>query len=332
MKSVLIIGLGRFGHHLCIDMANRGNEVMVIDKDEKKTPDLLEYATAVRVGDCTNEEVLRSLGVGNFDLCFVCIGSNFQSSLEITSLVKELGAKHVVSKANRDIHAKFLLRNGADEVFYPEYATAMADAGASALELNIFIQPTDIHAQARELELNYAEIVGRVAGAVKIPVSVKLPMRLTNVFALSSALLGYGARGVVFFNRFFEPDVDVERMTFVESSPYSEPTELRNVLRMVAICSAVLPQLDLSVSTGVHDGEAAVKALLCGAEAVQVCTAIHQKGFEVIAEMNEYIDRWAERQGFGSLDEFRGRLNFKNDTSAMFQRVQYMKYFPSEAK
>lgn len=133
-------------------------------------------------------------------------------------------------------------------------------------------------------------------GAVKIPVSVKLPMRLTNVFALSSALLGYGARGVVFFNRFFEPDVDVERMTFVESSPYSEPTELRNVLRMVAICSAVLPQLDLSVSTGVHDGEAAVKALLCGAEAVQVCTAIHQKGFEVIAEMNEYIDRWAERR------------------------------------
>ena len=112
-----------------------------------------------------------------------------------------------------------------------EYATAMADAGASALELNIFIQSTDIHAQARELELNYAEIVGRVAGAVKIPVSVKLPMRLTNVFALSSALLGHGARGVVFFNRFFEPDVDVERMTFVESSPYSEPTELRNVLR-----------------------------------------------------------------------------------------------------
>ena len=120
MKSVLIIGLGRFGHHLCIDMANRGNEVMIIDKDEKKTTDLLEYATAVRVGDCTNEEVLRSLGVGNFDLCFVCIGSNFQSSLEITSLVKELGAKHVVSKANRDIHAKFLLRNGADEVFYPD--------------------------------------------------------------------------------------------------------------------------------------------------------------------------------------------------------------------
>lgn len=120
MKSVLIIGLGRFGHHLCMDMARLGNEVMVIDKEESTTLDLLDYATSIKVGDCTNEEVLRSLGVGNFDLCFVCIGSNFQSSLEVTSLLKDLGAKHVISKANRDIHAKFLLRNGADEVYYPD--------------------------------------------------------------------------------------------------------------------------------------------------------------------------------------------------------------------
>ena len=82
--------------------------------------DLYPYATMAKVGDCTNEDVLRSLGVGNFDICFVCIGSNFQSSLEITSLIKEMGATYVVSKANRDIHAKFLLRNGADEVIYPD--------------------------------------------------------------------------------------------------------------------------------------------------------------------------------------------------------------------
>ena len=137
MKSVLIIGIGRFGHHLCMDMANRGNEVMIIDKDEKKTTDLLEYATAVRVGDCTNEEVLRSLGVGNFDLCFVCIGSNFQSSLEITSLVKELGAKRVISKVTRDIQAKFLLRNGADEVIYPDKDIAEKWAERYSLD-NIF--------------------------------------------------------------------------------------------------------------------------------------------------------------------------------------------------
>lgn len=120
MKTVLIIGLGRLGHHLCINMSQLGNEVMIVDRNEESLQDLLPYATMAKVGDCTNEDVLRSLGVGNFDICFVCIGSNFQSSLEITSLIKEMGAKYVVSKANRDIHAKFLLRNGADEVIYPD--------------------------------------------------------------------------------------------------------------------------------------------------------------------------------------------------------------------
>ena len=103
MKTILIIGMGRFGHHLCINLSKMNNEVMIIDKDEEKVSDLLPYATTAKVGDCTNEEVLRSLGISNFDLCFVCIGSNFQSSLEITSLVKEMGGKYVVSKANRDI-------------------------------------------------------------------------------------------------------------------------------------------------------------------------------------------------------------------------------------
>ena len=120
MKSVLIIGLGRFGHHLCKNMAELGNEVMIIDSDEKAVEDLAPIDTSVLIGDCTNPEVLKNLGVGNYDICFVCIGSNFQSSLEITSQLKELGAKYVVSKATRDIQAKFLLRNGADEVVYPD--------------------------------------------------------------------------------------------------------------------------------------------------------------------------------------------------------------------
>lgn len=120
MKSILIIGMGRFGHHLCMNLTELGNEVMIIDSIEDRLSDLLPYVTAAKIGDCTNEEVLKSLGISNFDIIFVCIGSNFQSSLEITSLVKELGGKYVISKANRDIHAKFLLKNGADEVIYPD--------------------------------------------------------------------------------------------------------------------------------------------------------------------------------------------------------------------
>ena len=102
MKTVLIIGMGRFGQHLCRKMLKLNNEVMIVDRNEEAMEDLLPLVTNAKIGDCTNEEVLHSLGIGNFDLCFVCIGTNFQSSLEITSLLKEAGAKYVISKATRD--------------------------------------------------------------------------------------------------------------------------------------------------------------------------------------------------------------------------------------
>ena len=134
MKSMLVIGLGRFGQHLASNLLDLGNDVMIIDNDEKKLESLVPYATSSKIGDCTNPEVLKSLGIGNFDTIFICIGTNFQSSLEITSLVKEMGGKHVVSKATRDIQAKFLLRNGADEVIYPEKDIAERCAARYSLD------------------------------------------------------------------------------------------------------------------------------------------------------------------------------------------------------
>lgn len=120
MKSILIIGMGRFGRHLCKNLADLGNQIMIVDEVEENLEEMLPYVVSAKIGDCTNESVLKSLGIDNFDICIICIGTNFQSSLEITSMVKELGGRYVVSKANRDIHAKFLLRNGADEVIYPD--------------------------------------------------------------------------------------------------------------------------------------------------------------------------------------------------------------------
>lgn len=120
MKSILVIGMGRFGRHLALKMMELKNEVMIVDIDKDKIDELASQFTDAQIGDCTKETVLRSLGVNNFDICFVAIGENFQASLEVTSLLKDLGAKYVVAKAGRDIHAKFLLRNGADEVIYPE--------------------------------------------------------------------------------------------------------------------------------------------------------------------------------------------------------------------
>ena len=128
MKNILIIGLGRFGKHLATKFTELGDEVMVIDRDEEAVQEIMNTVTYAQVGDCMKEEVLRSLGVNNFDICFVCMGEDFQSSLEITDLLKTLGAKYVVSKAGRDIHAKFLLKNGADEVIYPEKDMAVKTA------------------------------------------------------------------------------------------------------------------------------------------------------------------------------------------------------------
>ena len=120
MKSFLLIGLGRFGRHLAMQLNAQGHQVMAVDDDEEKVNAVLNVVTNAQIGDSTNGEFLQELGVGNYDVCIVAISENFQSSLETTSLLKELGAKKVVARAERDVQAKFLLRNGADEVLYPE--------------------------------------------------------------------------------------------------------------------------------------------------------------------------------------------------------------------
>ncbi len=119
-KSVLLIGLGRFGKYIAMKLHELGHEVMGVDENEERVDDAMPYVTNGQIGDSTNEALLRSLGVKNYDVCIVTIGGDFQSSLETTCLLKELGAQKVVSRAEQDVQAKFLLRNGADEIIYPE--------------------------------------------------------------------------------------------------------------------------------------------------------------------------------------------------------------------
>ena len=120
MKSILLIGLGRFGRHVAIHLNNLGHQVMAVDHSEERVEACLPYVTNGQIGDSTNAAFLESLGIRNYDVCIVAIGNDFQSSLETTSLLKELGAQMVVSRAETDVQEKFLLRNGADEVVYPE--------------------------------------------------------------------------------------------------------------------------------------------------------------------------------------------------------------------
>ena len=124
MKNILLVGVGRFGRHIAVQLTQLGHQVMAVDTSEDRINDVLPFVTNAQIGDSTNAEFLRTLGIGNYDVCIVTISGNFQNSLETTSLLKELGAKCVVSRAERDVQAKFLLRNGADHVVYPEKQVA----------------------------------------------------------------------------------------------------------------------------------------------------------------------------------------------------------------
>ena len=167
MKNILLIGLGRFGKHIALQLNKLGHEVMAVDSSEERVNEILPIVTNAQIGDSTNTEFLKSLGIGNFDVCIVTIGGNFQNSLETTSLLKELGAKLVVSRAERDVQEKFLLRNGADEVVYPEKQVAnWAAIRYTADHIRDYIEVDDAHA-IFEVEVP-EEWIGKTVGELDI--------------------------------------------------------------------------------------------------------------------------------------------------------------------
>ena len=167
MKNMLLIGLGRFGKHIALQLNKLGHEVMAVDSNEERINEILPIVTNAQIGDSTNTEFLKSLGIRNFDVCIVTIGGNFQNSLETTSLLKELGAKLVVSRAERDVQAKFLLRNGADEVVYPEKQVAnWAAIRYTADHIRDYIEVDDAHG-IFEVEVP-EEWIGKTVGELDI--------------------------------------------------------------------------------------------------------------------------------------------------------------------
>lgn len=167
MKNILLIGLSHFGKHVAEELADLGHEVMAVDINEEKVNEILPIVTNAQIGDSTNAEFLKSLGIGNYDVCMVTISENFQNSLETTSLLKELGASYVVSMAKRDVQEKFLLRNGADEVVYPEKQVAKwAAIRYSADHLLDYVEVDDEYG-IFEVEVPLAWI-GKTVGQVDI--------------------------------------------------------------------------------------------------------------------------------------------------------------------
>ncbi len=209
-----------------------------------------------------------------------------------------------------------------------DFAQKIEAAGADAIEINVFVVPTDKYKDAEYYEEIYYRIIEGVKSKVKIPVSIKLGSNFTNLLSVANKIKGLGANALVLFNRFYEPDIDIDNLKITSSELYSFPSEIRRTLRWVGLLSDKVEKIDISASTGVHDSEAVIKLLLAGASTVQVCSVLYQEGFERIGEIKEEIEKWMDEKKFKSIDDFRGMLNYKRAKNpAMYERSQFMKYF-----
>ncbi len=211
-----------------------------------------------------------------------------------------------------------------------DFARQLQSAGADALELNINILNTDKYSDCRSVEEKYYQIISQVTKAVSIPVAVKIGHQFSDLVAFVKNLYAAGARGVVLFNRFFQPDIDIEKMTLTSAEVFSSPQDYALSLRWVAIISGQLKNAHLSASTGIHDGGTVVKQLLAGAQTVQVCSAIYLQGAGLLTQMLEDLTAWMAHKGFKDISEFRGRLNYAGiPDQAVYERTQFMRYFAS---
>lgn len=215
---------------------------------------------------------------------------------------------------------------------WTSFAHTVAMAGADALEINLLSIQTAKEYAWGEWEQHHIDIVRHIKEQVSIPLIVKLGSNLTNPIALIQQLYANGANAVVLFNRFYQPDIDIDTLTYTSGEVFSSPANLSNSLRWTAIASAQVPQLDYAVSGGIHDGKAIIKSILAGASAVEVCSAIYQQGPTAIAAMTNEITQWVERKGYENLTQFKGAMNaLSTHAGNPFERIQFMKYFSEKA-
>lgn len=201
-------------------------------------------------------------------------------------------------------------------------------AGADAIELNIFYVPTDRNEKPGIVEQLYLDVLQKVRKEVTIPVAVKFGIYHSNIVGMADKLKGAGASGVVMFNRFYEPDINLETLELSASEIFSSPADIRRSLRWIGMVSSSVTGLEIAASTGIHDSSAVIKMLLAGAQVTQLCSTIYVNGISVIPEILTGITDFMKKWNFKHIDDFRGRLSYKNITDPMlYERSQFMRYF-----
>ncbi len=209
-----------------------------------------------------------------------------------------------------------------------DFARQIEMAGADALELNIFFLETDLAYDYDGTREIYVDIIRKVKHTISIPVIVKLGKAANNTPALAHLLAVNGADAVVLFNRFYQTDIDINKLQIVSGNVFSSHAKLSDTIRWTAIVSGLIPDLNISASTGVHEWEDIVKCILAGASAVQMCSALYNHGTELIPQVLTSLEEWMTHKKYRTLEQFRGKLNYANiDNPSLYERAQFMKYY-----
>ena len=208
-----------------------------------------------------------------------------------------------------------------------DFAKTIQDNGADALELNLFVLNAG-EFDDRYLEDTYVNIVREMKKVIHIPVIIKMSKNISNLPGLVSKLKSVGAAGVVLFNRFYQLDIDINKLEIVSGPVFSNPADFSDTLRWTAIVSGRVPDFDIACSYGVHSWEDAIKGILAGAGGIELCSVLYEQGIDTVTNMLTCIEEWMYQNNYSNIAEFRGKLNYANIKSPyLYERVQFMKYF-----
>lgn len=241
------------------------------------------------------------------------------------ALTQHLG---LISEAKKNLSIPVIASiNCVTSEKWPFYAQYLQDAGADALELNIFLMPSDFDKTCDEREKVFFNVIEAVKKHIQIPLSLKISFYSSNLGTMIQQLSHSGIEGLVLFNRFYSPDIDTHKLKLLSTNVLSEPSEIAMPLRWIGIMSD-RAGCDLAASTGIHDGNAVIKQLLAGAKVVQVASAVYKNGKSQVRTMLNDVESWMDQKGYTTLDEFRGMLSTKRtENAAAYYRMQFMKFF-----
>jgi len=263
-------------------------------------------------------------------------GSDYPEALDYVkaytrdnSLVEYL---NLIRDAKRAVHIPIIASiNCISASEWMDFASQIQEAGADALELNVFFLPVNKEKPSKEYESIYYDLLDGIKKKISIPVIMKLGSNFTNLPLLVNQLYFRKADGVVLFNRFYEPDINITDLKMISSEVFSSPADIRNSLRWVGIINSQVPLIDIAASTGIHSGDAAIKQILAGAKAVQLCSVLYKNGIDFLPKIIDRFESWMIEHNYKSIDEFSGKLNYSNvGDQAVYERAQFMKYFSTQ--